>query len=157
MEFAEVRRVVAELTCVDVQVWVGGGWGVDALVGRQTRVHRDLDLAVDARHEAAAFSVLASLGYDVETDWRPVRVEFVAHGRGWVDVHPVEFDLDGRGRQADTDGGFFDYPPDAFTEGMIEGVRLPCFVAGTAASIPLWLRTARCRSAGSPLAGAALH
>jgi len=25
-------------------VWIGGGWGVDALVGEQTRPHGDLDL-----------------------------------------------------------------------------------------------------------------
>lgn len=126
MEFAEVRRVVAELTRAGARVWVGGGWGVDVLVGRQTRVHRDLDLALDASHETVAFSVLESLGYDVETDRRPVRVEFVARGRGWVDLHPVEFDSDGRGRQADVGGRFFDYPPHAFREGMIEDVRLPC-------------------------------
>jgi hypothetical protein len=26
------------------RVWIAGGWGVDALVGRQTRIHSDLDL-----------------------------------------------------------------------------------------------------------------
>jgi lincosamide nucleotidyltransferase A/C/D/E len=30
--------------------WVGGGWGVDALVGRQTRSHADL--AVDTERLA---------------------------------------------------------------------------------------------------------
>jgi lincosamide nucleotidyltransferase A/C/D/E len=34
------------------RVWAAGGWGVDALVGHQTRDHRDLDLALDAAHEA---------------------------------------------------------------------------------------------------------
>ena len=29
------------------RVWIAGGWGVDALVGRQTRIHSDLELAVD--------------------------------------------------------------------------------------------------------------
>lgn len=29
-----------------------GGWGVDALVGRQTRIHSDLDLAVDVTQMA---------------------------------------------------------------------------------------------------------
>jgi hypothetical protein len=29
------------------RVWIAGGWGVDALVGRQTRLDSDLDLAVD--------------------------------------------------------------------------------------------------------------
>jgi hypothetical protein len=81
-----------------------GGWGVDALVGRQTRSHRDLDLALDAGNEAAALRALQRRGYRVETDWRPVRIELVAEGRGWVDVHPVVFDATGHGRQADIGG-----------------------------------------------------
>jgi lincosamide nucleotidyltransferase A/C/D/E len=43
--------VLADLTEAGCSVWVAGGWGVDALVGRQTRLHRDLDLALDARNE----------------------------------------------------------------------------------------------------------
>jgi lincosamide nucleotidyltransferase A/C/D/E len=34
----------------DVQVCVGGGWGVDALLGEQTRRHADLDVWVPAIH-----------------------------------------------------------------------------------------------------------
>jgi hypothetical protein len=41
----------------------------DALVGRQTRLHRDLDLAVDASKETVALHVLARRGYRLETDW----------------------------------------------------------------------------------------
>ena len=32
-----------------IDVWVDGGWGVDALLGEQTRPHSDVDIAV--RHE----------------------------------------------------------------------------------------------------------
>jgi len=121
-----VLAVLASLEAAGCSVWVGGGWGVDALVGRQTRPHRDLDLAVDARHESAALGALQSRGYRLETDWRPVRVELVAPGRGWVDLHPVAFGADGHGRQAGLDGGHFDYPPDGFGEGVIAGQRVRC-------------------------------
>ena len=100
--------------------------GVDALVGRQTRLHRDLDLALDAGNETVALRVLERRGYRVETDWRPVRVELVAEGRGWVDVHPVVFDATGHGRQADIGGGKFDYPPEAFDQGTLGGMGVPC-------------------------------
>jgi hypothetical protein len=33
---------------------VAGEWGVDALIGRQTREHADLDVAIDGTREAAA-------------------------------------------------------------------------------------------------------
>lgn len=95
-------------------------------MGRQTRSHRDLDLALDARHQTAALRALQRRGYQVETDWRPVRIELVAEGRGWVDVHPVVFDATGHGRQADMGGGHFDYPPGAFDQGAIGGVWVPC-------------------------------
>ncbi|MGK5520290.1 nucleotidyltransferase domain-containing protein [Micromonospora sp. URMC 107] len=78
----EVHTVLAALAAVGCRAWIGGGWGVDALVGHQTRAHRDLDLAVAAEHEAAALRALGRLGCVVETDWRPVRVEVVAEGRG---------------------------------------------------------------------------
>ena len=62
----------------------------------------------------------------METDWRPVRVELVAEGRGWVDVHPVVFDAAGHGRQADLGGGQFHDPPEAFDQGVLGGVCVPC-------------------------------
>jgi lincosamide nucleotidyltransferase A/C/D/E len=34
------------LAAAEVPVWVAGGWGVDALLGRQTRRHCDLDLVI---------------------------------------------------------------------------------------------------------------
>lgn len=71
------------LTAMDtagLRTWVAGGWGVDALLGRQTRVHRDLDLALDITHATLdlALNTLEILDYGVETDWRPTRVELAA-------------------------------------------------------------------------------
>ena len=126
MPLSEVMAVLTSLRSASCDFWVAGGWAVDALVGRQTRPHRGLDLAVDAEHETAAVDTLSLLGYAIETDWRAVRVELVAPSRGWVDVHPVTFDRTGHGRQADVSGGHFDYPPEAFTNGTLGGVVVPC-------------------------------
>lgn len=108
-----------------VRSWVGGGWGVAVLVGRQTRQHRDLDLAVDADQLRTCVHTLMRLGYVTETDDLPVRIELVAAGRGWVDVHPVTFDSGGHGKQAAHDGEFH-YPPGAFTSGTLHGRRIRC-------------------------------
>jgi hypothetical protein len=80
VDLGEVLGVLADLTKAGCSVWVAGGWGVDALVGRQTRLHRDLDLALDPRNEMVALRALERRGYRVESDWRPVRVELVAEG-----------------------------------------------------------------------------
>jgi lincosamide nucleotidyltransferase A/C/D/E len=71
----QVTALLAGFAAHGLRVWVAGGWAVDAVLGRQTRPHGDLDLAVDADHQAAAIEALGRLGFVVETDWRPVRVE----------------------------------------------------------------------------------
>ena len=52
-----MRQVTAEMVCsildclerAAVDVWLDGGWGVDALLGAQTRPHGDLDVIVSQR------------------------------------------------------------------------------------------------------------
>jgi lincosamide nucleotidyltransferase A/C/D/E len=105
---------------------VAGGWGVDVLVGVETRPHRDLDLALDAVGYDACMATLSRLGYVVETDWLPVRIEVAASGDRWVDVHPIRFDVDGPGMQGDPDGTHFLYPRTAFAVGQLGSRSVPC-------------------------------
>ena len=126
---AQAVLVCSRLTDAGVRYWLAGGWGVDALFGRQTRSHRDLDLLVDARDEALTLEVLADLGYAVETDRRPVRVEVARPGSGWVDVHPVVFDAEGNGVQAGPDETEFHYPAEIFTTGRLGGIVVGCVSA----------------------------
>ena len=53
---SEVLTIIGWLTERETVYQVNGGWGVDALVGRQTREHGDLDVFVDAvfTHPAVA-------------------------------------------------------------------------------------------------------
>jgi lincosamide nucleotidyltransferase A/C/D/E len=37
-------RIIERLSAGRIQVWVCGGWGIDALLGRETRPHKDLDI-----------------------------------------------------------------------------------------------------------------
>jgi lincosamide nucleotidyltransferase A/C/D/E len=122
-------EVLDALDAAEVRYWVGGGWGVAALAGRQTREHRDLDLAIDAADLAGCLAVLSDLDYRAETDWLPVRIELRAEPDRWVDVHPVTFDDQGYGRQPGLDGEFFDYPPDAFGAGSLAGRPIRCLSA----------------------------
>ncbi|MFI6323784.1 nucleotidyltransferase domain-containing protein [Nonomuraea sp. NPDC050556] len=48
MSARDVLQVLGLLEAAGVTVWLDGGWGVDALLGEQTRPHDDLDLAVSA-------------------------------------------------------------------------------------------------------------
>jgi len=46
MPQSRVLTVTDALSAAGVSSWVAGGWGVDALIGHQTRRHYDLDLVV---------------------------------------------------------------------------------------------------------------
>src|SRR3954454_6439055 len=126
MPASEVLSVLAALEGAGCRAWVGGGWGVDALVGCQTRWHRDVDLAIDGVQEPAVLNTLSGLGYTVETDWRPVRVEMRARHDRRVDLHPVWFDESGNACRAGFAGCVFEDPRDCFFSWSIAGAGVPC-------------------------------
>jgi lincosamide nucleotidyltransferase A/C/D/E len=126
MGLAEVLAVLGAVRSVGCRFWIEGGWGVDALVGQQTRPHRDVDIDIDGAFEGQVLAALGELGYVVETDWRPNRVELVAPGRGWVDLHPLVIDDDGNARQAAQGGGWHEFPRSYFTSGHLGEVPVPC-------------------------------
>lgn len=126
---SEARAVLDALDAVGADPRIAGGWGVDALVGRQTREHRDLDVLVLAPRLEAALEALRGRGFEVTTDWLPVRVE-VSAGDCHVDLHPLNLDGDGSGWQAGLAGTRFEYPAEVWTVGRIDGRAVTCLTAG---------------------------
>ncbi|MFC5835213.1 nucleotidyltransferase domain-containing protein [Nonomuraea insulae] len=113
------------------EVWIAGGWGIDALVGRVTRTHNDLDLLHRAEEEPAVIAALETLGYTERTEGvvpgRPARFVMAEPGGRELDLHPLHFRPDGSALQRlDDHGGAFTYPAAAFAAGVIEGVPVPC-------------------------------
>jgi lincosamide nucleotidyltransferase A/C/D/E len=127
MTFEQLLSVLGTVRSVGCRFWLEGGWGVDALVGRQTRAHRDVDIDIDGAFEEEVLAVLQELGYVIETDWRPNRVELAAPGRGWVDVHPLVIDDHGNARQAALGGGWHEFPRAFVTIRRLDDVPVPCF------------------------------
>ena len=92
------ERVVETLDALEkaeVTVCCMGGWGIDALLGEQSRAHRDLDLIVEQEDWGAAREVLAALGYETwYQQWSdiPLISRFVVrdHAMRVVDIHPVD-------------------------------------------------------------------
>ncbi|HEY6730588.1 MAG TPA: hypothetical protein VI039_06140 [Solirubrobacterales bacterium] len=60
-----VTETVRTLDQAGIEAILIGGWGVDALVGRQLRSHADLDLIVDEREFDRAIGPLRRLGFEL--------------------------------------------------------------------------------------------
>ena len=108
-----------------VTYWLDGGWGVDALYGKQTREHRDIDIDFDAAKTVIILKALKDLGYVPETDWLPVRAEFAHSQYGYLDIHP--FIIGERFvKQVNPEGGFWEFPPNYFGKAVFKGRIIPC-------------------------------
>jgi lincosamide nucleotidyltransferase A/C/D/E len=112
-------RVLALLDRLDARglpVWLDGGWGVDALLERQTRTHDDLDLLVRLEDLDRIEAVLRELGYVFTGEARPGVVEYLVDAEGHqVDVHPVVLSHELGGIYTMENGDEWIYPPGAFT------------------------------------------
>jgi lincosamide nucleotidyltransferase A/C/D/E len=110
----DVERVLERLDGAEVEAWLEGGWGVDALVGEQTREHLDLDLIVRVDDVPRMREVLAA------EDFALVRgvpdSNFVLRGAAGreIDVHPVRFDQAGNGVYRMADGNDWVFPASGF-------------------------------------------
>lgn len=121
----DVIRTLDGLAGAGVECWVDGGWGVDALLGRQTRDHSDLDLVVAVEHVDHARAWLTDAGYTVIRDWLPTAIAFARPDGAEVDLHPVDRTPDGGGDQRQLDGvTTYHYRPP--TLGRIGGSAVRC-------------------------------
>ena len=70
--------------------------------------------------------VLLNLGYKIDTDWRPVRIELYSDELGYLDIHPFVLNEDGISKQADLEGGWYEFEKDYFSSAFFEGKIIPC-------------------------------
>jgi lincosamide nucleotidyltransferase A/C/D/E len=124
-----VTELLDLLGAADIQVWLDGGWGIDALVGEQTRAHKDLDLIVRHEHVRRMRGVLADRGFEHVRgpDWNFVLRDDA--GRE-IDVHPVRIDEQGSGHLTTEAGKPFLYSADALAAvGTANGRPVQCLSA----------------------------
>jgi lincosamide nucleotidyltransferase A/C/D/E len=122
---ASVESVVEFLRLVrSFDVWIDGGWGVDALLGVQSRVHSDLDIIISDIDFEALSTLMRSAGYSPDTSDASV---FVSSSGLSVDVHCVRFDARGYGIFDLPDGREWPFPPSAFQgTGSIGRISVRC-------------------------------
>jgi lincosamide nucleotidyltransferase A/C/D/E len=141
MEAGEVVRLLDLLESAEIAVWLDGGWGVDALLERQTREHDDLDLVVQLADAEGLVEVLEREGYELLLSnsllqsraraGAPRSFVLVDRIGRQVDVHPVVMDeARGGGVYLMDDGREWVYPAAGFAgRGKVAGRVVRCLSA----------------------------
>lgn len=128
MDAAAVLHTITMFAEDDIKIWLDGGWGVDALLRKQTRPHDDLDILVEMRNVRKARLILEQCGYTdlARDDTRPENFVLQDLSGNQVDFHVIEFDALGNGIYGPAEAGKF-YPSHAFEAiGWIAGQEVFC-------------------------------
>lgn len=130
MESFDAINIYKLLTDNEIDVWLDGGWGVDALLGKQTREHGDVDIVIQQKDVLKLREIFGKKGYleikrDDTTDWNFV----LGKGELLVDVHVVTFSENGSGIYGPEERGVF-YPAYSFKgQGKVNGYSVRCLTA----------------------------
>jgi len=123
MKAEDVIQIIELLNLNGIEVVIDGGWGVDALLGEQTRKHEDLDVAVAHGDVPAIRQILGDIGFlEVPRDDSRECNFVLGDDRGrLVDIHSCTFDEERRNIFGVA------YPYESLQgKGMINGVAVRC-------------------------------
>jgi lincosamide nucleotidyltransferase A/C/D/E len=136
----DVISIYKYLAANGIQIWLTGGWGIDALLGEQTRPHKDLDVIMLLDDVLRMCELLDDKGFSMKELWSENRWAMDAHekvistafvlqdsdGREF-DMHAMHLDDQGNGIPAwEATEGFFFKQQDLAGVGMIDGVAVQC-------------------------------
>ena len=93
----DVIEFVELLAANGIDVWIDGGWGVDALLETQTRHHDDLDIAVQHKDTPLIRALLEAKNYKdvIRDDTRDCNFVLGDDRGHLVDIHSFTFDSAG--------------------------------------------------------------
>ncbi len=128
MTSTDVIDLYSSLEELKVEIWIDGGWCVDALLGEQTRTHSDLDITIQQKDVPKLRGLLHAQGYrdtkrEIARDWNFVLGD--EFGKE-IDVHVIVPDHQGNGIYGPIENGEM-YPAASLTgTGLIEGRTVRC-------------------------------
>lgn len=111
-----------------VTMWLDGGWGVDALLGEQTRPHGDIDLAIQRKDVDTLVKYLEETGFQRIRRGDESEYNFVLGNdkAQFIDLHVIELDEAGNGIYGPKEAGVM-YPAAALSGmGVILGKSVHC-------------------------------
>jgi lincosamide nucleotidyltransferase A/C/D/E len=98
MNASDVVELLDFLEHNGVEVYVDGGWAVDALLGQQTRSHDDLDIAIPHQHVPLLRRLMATREFHERSRADSWEYNFVLADGGarQLDVHSYTLDAAGK-------------------------------------------------------------
>jgi lincosamide nucleotidyltransferase A/C/D/E len=98
LDTTDVIELLDFLEQSGIEVYVDGGWAVDALIGEQTRSHDDLDVAVPHGQVPLLRHLMATRGFDERAVADSWECNFVLADAGdrRLDVHSYTLDAAGK-------------------------------------------------------------
>jgi lincosamide nucleotidyltransferase A/C/D/E len=139
MAAEQVLEILEVLDTLGVEYWLAGGWGVDAVVGSQTRSHDDLDIILEDFSVCAPVvsAALKEMGFRVvershRETWMPDQWLLKDEGTRRVDLVSLDWDRLTAGLKAE--GALVSQTAEGvtgvtFTEGRIGSRVVPCLSA----------------------------
>jgi lincosamide nucleotidyltransferase A/C/D/E len=99
MTASDVLNLYSELEELGIKIWIDGGWGVDALLERQTRPHKDLDIIIQQKDVSQLRRLLEPRGYrEIRlNEARPWNFVLGDEGGREIDFHVIVVDAKGNG------------------------------------------------------------
>jgi lincosamide nucleotidyltransferase A/C/D/E len=136
----DVVHLYRRLSNHNIRVWLVGGWGIDALLGQQTRPHKDLDVIVLLDDVLRMCAQLSRTGFCLKELWSENRWALDVHeikiatafvlrdsGGRQLDVHAMRLDDRGNGVPAwEVPEGFVFRSLDLAGMGRITGFPVRC-------------------------------
>jgi lincosamide nucleotidyltransferase A/C/D/E len=125
---SDVASLYQALEARGIKIWIDGGWGVDALLGAQTRPHADLDIVVQERDVVSLRSFLEAEGFRdaLQPDTRAWNFVLADNRGRKVDFHVIVLDAEGNGIYGPKQNGQY-YPAAALQgRGVVGDVQVRC-------------------------------
>jgi lincosamide nucleotidyltransferase A/C/D/E len=135
----DVISIYQLLEADGIQLWLTGGWGIDALLREQTRAHKDLDVIMLVDDVARMRELMGCHGHSLKELWSENQWTADAHGieiatafvlqdseGREIDAHAMRLDAQGNGLPAWEAEGLDFTRQDLAGEGMIADVAVRC-------------------------------
>ena len=128
MTASDVINLYVDLDDIGIEIWIDGGWGVDALLGEETRIHEDVDIVIQKKDLLKLRKILKEQGYkDIKQDdtssWNFVLGDDRGHK---VDVHVIVFNVEKNGMYGPLEKGTMYPAASLIGKGIINGHTVKC-------------------------------